>query len=423
MDGEEAWVETLAFMTQSGTRLYSLGARELASLERCFAQDTKTFLARHQAARDEVEDSMWITKYLSYGSYCTILLLAGLRLHWSRLNPDENRFSSGDFVIITGVYLKFGSNLAKVNNSVIKMVRAGVALGRIEQLLNLPEHESKRMAAEKEEAQGSAVPDFSTTVSKDKLVFEGVAFQAKENQPIDSVNFGPTTRFVPLNKIVRVIGGSESQEFAFLALTAGLVSPTSGHRVCPRSVSTIMLSRLPLGYPHITAQDALMLSGLPKDMAERLTIAFDIDPGRFYNRLAPGQSQTLSLVRAILRGADIVVASRSMALVPEVQKRKLTSLLKAWQQGYSYKAIGAWLSGSEDAERGPAKTLVVTEDFQLYNDSKGTIVEININDWLVADTSSTVNSQMSPGTCNRAQVSLDICDGPEMQTTVYGARW
>ena len=49
-------------------------------------------------------------------------------------------FSSGDFVLILGVYEKFGKYVTRVNDSAVKMQKAAVYLRRVCKLLKLREH-------------------------------------------------------------------------------------------------------------------------------------------------------------------------------------------------------------------------------------------------------------------------------------------
>merc|ERR1711970_711774 len=110
MDSEEEWVETFTWVASNSRNLYSLGPRELANVESLFTRQSKIFVKRHQAARDMLHDSEWVTRWMMAMTYVVVITWGAMRLYQDR-ESEIGAFEPGDFVLLLEVYHKFGKYL------------------------------------------------------------------------------------------------------------------------------------------------------------------------------------------------------------------------------------------------------------------------------------------------------------------------
>ena len=139
MDREQAWVETLSWLSMSCYSIFSMGPRELARIENSFAMESAVFVKHHQKARDIVNDSTWITRWLGSIAYILIVMYAGFNLLRHSGSP-EPRFTAGDFALFVKVCDRFHKYLGRVNQSIVLLQKAAVATRRCTDLLNLQEN-------------------------------------------------------------------------------------------------------------------------------------------------------------------------------------------------------------------------------------------------------------------------------------------
>jgi len=391
MDAEQAWVDTFSWLTQSGPKLYSLGPRELARVERRFAAESKLFVGRHQAARDMIEDSVWVTNYMGYAAYCIILVMAAFNLHWSRVT-DSGLFEAGDFVTIISIYSKFGRYLTGVTETVVKLIRASVSLRRIAHLLNLQEHAVRferagvEMTGRKKRASMHR-PDQKG--QRSSICFNQVVFEPPDRRlgmgPMGALDLRDCQLDLPLGKVIHVSGGTEAQELSFLGLAAGIFRASDGVRQCPDNIKIVMVPEVPLGSPHTTAKEALQLAGLSEQVANRLAQALGIDPDLDEMRLGVGQMKALNLARTLLRDPDVLVGARPLDLVHRDSKKSLAHLIRLWQLGVDATTVVAWLSDIDPMHEAAlnvrrhhtSKTLLITgEDFSKIT---GVMPDMKVN--------------------------------------------
>mmetsp|Transcript_115820 Transcript_115820/g.225425 ORF Transcript_115820/g.225425 Transcript_115820/m.225425 type:complete len:1026 (-) Transcript_115820:59-3136(-) len=397
VDAEQAWVDTFAWLTQSGPKLYCLGPRELARVERRFAAESKLFVGRHQAARDMVEDSVWITKYMGYASYLIILVMAAFNLHSARVRGSDS-FEAGDFVSIIRIYDKFGKYLTGVTKTMISLIRAGVSLRRMAQLLNLQENAQRfnRVGLENQGRQRASMHFSDHKGSRSSICFNYVDFEPPERRfglgPMGPLNLRDYKLDLPLGKVILVSGDSESQEMSFLGIAAGIFRPSQGVRQCPDNIKIVMLPEVPLGSPHTTAKEALQLAGLSEQVANRLAQALGVDPDIDEMRLGVGQMKALNLARTLLRDPDVLVSARPLDLVHPDSQRNLAHLIRLWQLGLDSATIVAWLADIDPRHEAIAdvhrhrstKTLLITgEEFSKISgvqpDMKINITKLRTN--------------------------------------------
>jgi len=412
MDGEEAWVDTFSWITQSGPRLYSMGPRELARLERSFTAESKLFVGRHQHARDVMADSIWVTRYLGYVLYCVFLAWAAFKLaegrqHVAAGDHPEMYFGAGDFVVAVRIYGKFGQYLTKLVETIVKMLKASVSLEKVAALLNLPEHRTKYRRAQRDLEQQeyatakSCAMTFPALDCEDKrghVRLEHAGFEPDQASigPMGRLDLSRSTLDIPLGKVIYVRGGSEPEQLTLLAIIAGVLTPSQGSRICPDNIQPAMLSSTPLGCAHTTVVEALQLAGLSPRVAKRLALALGIDPDHQTERLGPAQMQAMALMRLLISNPEMIVAVRPLSVMGRVYQRRMAHLLRAWQLGVMPRTMLSWLAEHDDemvpTKRGPARTLVVTgEEFFNANSEEGgthladVTVRLDTREWQADD--------------------------------------
>eukprot|EP00811_Abedinium_folium_P019533 NODE_2847_length_2132_cov_8.618454.p1 GENE.NODE_2847_length_2132_cov_8.618454~~NODE_2847_length_2132_cov_8.618454.p1 ORF type:complete len:595 (+),score=191.84 NODE_2847_length_2132_cov_8.618454:83-1786(+) len=366
MDAEQAWVDTFGWAAHAGSRLHTLGARELAWLETRFKSESKTFVGIHQVARDRLNDSVWITRWLGAWVYVIVLVMGASKLVVSR-REGSNAFKAGSFMLLLKLSLGFGGSLSKLNGSIIKLQRSAVSIQRLMGLLNIDEHKSLRDLSEEDAVIES--------VSTDSIELDGVSFALPKDrlgdEHLGSLRMISEAVFsVPLNNVIRVTGGDEGVMLTFMALIAGVVQPTEGSLTCPKDLRKVMLPPVTMEVPGMTVSQALQLVDADAHIAHRLARALRLDPERMTNRLAPGQLQVLTLLRTLLRDPSLLALARPFAFVVPADRERLRLLLRMWQRG-GMAQILHWLEyGNADALNLPdtmPRTLVITDEDMAHD--------------------------------------------------------
>jgi len=142
---------------------------------------------------------------------------------------------------------------------------------------------------------------------------------------------GSEIRF-PLGRIVCVKSVHESRLLGILAMVAGVVQPTSGDVFFPEYLRRVMNPTEPVhDVGNLTSLEELLATGVMPRQAAALLKCLDIDPDQIARHLSPGQTQLLTLLRALLRDPEVLVVARPVAFVsPNVQRNAFT-LLRVWQ--------------------------------------------------------------------------------------------
>lgn len=342
MDAEEAWVETFSWASHLGRSMFSFGTRELATLEAKFNYESIRFLKRHWIARDYLNDSTWVTRWLAEIAYVSVFVYGAMKLLTYRVDKQQV-YTTGDYTLALSVFLKFGTSLVKVNESLISLQKSAASIQRVVDMLNLPEHVTMRMelAARRkgfkfdEEAQASCT---------DHIAIYGVEFKAANFAPMQFPVDKAT--IVPLGRVVRVVGGGQGRAWSFMALLAGVLRPRSGMIVRPPSIWAGMSTR-EAAPPGWAVHEVLEMLGTPTNIAKSLAVVLGINPMMRCDQLAPGEMQAVSIARLLLRDPDIVLCDKSMTLMTDWARGRMTKLLRAWQAGGGIERILSWLLADE----------------------------------------------------------------------------
>eukprot|EP00931_Biecheleriopsis_adriatica_P115871 TRINITY_DN91622_c0_g1_i1.p1 TRINITY_DN91622_c0_g1~~TRINITY_DN91622_c0_g1_i1.p1 ORF type:complete len:954 (+),score=157.69 TRINITY_DN91622_c0_g1_i1:142-3003(+) len=377
MDMEEDWVHTLSWCAHAGSSIYSLGTRELAHLETKFTQDSQLFIKRHQAARDVMNDTLWVSNWLGHFAHVLILIIGGMQLISDR-QSQAHTFKVGSFVLLLKLTNEFEKYLAKLNGSILDLQRASVSIQRVRQLLCIVEKQSLRLQT------GDCLPNDTTRI-EGRIELTDVQYIAPSHFIAGDV-LGPlkmisgATCSLPLHRVVCVSGASESTRNTFMALIAKVVPPDEGRVRTPTDMWAVMLPAVPVAIPDVSTMEALHFAGAPMKVATRLSDVLGIPLVGNVNRLPPGQLQTLSIARALLRDPPMLVLDGTLACIQQSRRPRIESLLRAWQHG-GLQLILNWLipgspAAGETAPPSP-RTLVITRaDMQAWD------VHIELNEIL-----------------------------------------
>jgi len=364
MDGETAWVETFSWMCRSARDLYSLGPRELAHIESLFVDQTNQFLSRHVIARDLTNDSAWVTRWLGAIGYLMVMLWGAFRLLQEKTDGSDE-YTTGDYVLLLSVYLKFGRYLNAVNMSIVKMQTAAVSIRRLAALLNLQENRSLyKDEADIELRMMEPLPE-------DVIELRNVRLTFPENKPgglgpMGPINVPLNVR-IPLGHLVTIHGGTEPQRMSFMAVVARILLPTEGEVLTPHHTWTVMMPAVPAELPkNLTVQETLALAGAPNIVAHSFAQVLELDPEKSVEVLAPGETQLLAIARAMLRDPEVLVLIRPFAFVATRHRTRLGRLLRVWQMGGAEGIVetllrlsGRCLKVHDERVRPRARTLIV----------------------------------------------------------------
>jgi len=387
MEAESVWVDTFSWVAESGYGIYSLGPRELAGVERRYTEETKAFVAKHQAARDFANDSVGIARWLGDGVYVTMLLWACTKLAIEK-RDDAVTFKAGSFVVLLKLTYSFGKYLARLCDSFVKLQKATVSMDHVKDLLNMPTQRSfKDLGSHRNQNHDTELPgrrDVDCIEVQDLSWWEAPADGPQfmtYMKPLQMIK-GKVVK-IPLSKVVRITGPSEGQRLTFMALVAKVMHPLQGEVRCSPSVWSIMLPPEALGAPpRITVQEAMALGGNPEHLTSRFATALGLTPSDTVEELTPGEVQVLSIARAMLRDPAVLVLIRPLAHVVPRQREVFRQLLRIWQMGGMPQIMDCFdeqghaeaadvAAPAARASKG-ARTLVVTaEDMDPEPDARG----------------------------------------------------
>jgi len=358
MAAESVWVDTFSWVAHSGQGIYSMGPRELAGVEQRWTAETKAFVAKHQAARDASNDSVWIAKWLGEGVYVTMLLWACMKLVVEKREGNDT-FKAGSFVVLLKLTKSFGKYLAKLCNSFVKVQKAIVSIDSVKDLLNMPTHRYFKESGSHCQMHDEAAHH------NDCIEFRDVRWEPLDEDP-DSTNFmtplcQPMTYMkplqmlqgmvvkIPLNKVVGVSGPSEGMRLTFMALVAKVLRPQKGHVCCSPAAWAIMIPpNAPGAPPGMTVHEAMALGGMSENLASCFASALGLTPSDTVEELTCGERQVLSVGRALLRDPAVLVLVRPLAYVVPQQRAGFQRLLRIWQAG-GMQQIVDWVSGTGNA--------------------------------------------------------------------------
>merc|ERR1712048_1052149 len=100
---------------------------------------------------------------------------------------------------------------------------------------------------------------------------------------------------------------------------------------------------------------------MPAELARRLAIVLDLIPSDSINVLTRGQIQAVSLARALMRDPMVLVLVRPFALMDQLLRRRLQSMLRVWQQGGAQHVVDLLLErpASTVTQRPTKRTVVI----------------------------------------------------------------
>jgi len=369
-----------------------LGPRELAGIEQRWADETKAFATKHQAARDASNDSVWIARWLGDGVYVAMLLWACTKLVVEKRAGDDT-FKPGSFVVLLKLTKSFGKYLAKLCSSYVKLQKATVSIDSVKDLLNMPTHRSFKES-------GSHCNHCQDAARHDCIELREVRWEPLDEDPQSTCFMQPLFQpmlsmkplqmlkgkvaKIPLNKVVRVTGPSEGMRLTFMALVAKVLHPQQGQVCCSPAAWAIMLPPESIGAPPgMTVKQAMGLGGMPEEFVSRFATALGLTLSDTMEELTPGEAQVLSVARALMRDPAVLILVRPIAHLPPEQRAGFRQLLRVWQMGGMQQIVDRVSeAGGSAALHAPARpatssegarrTLVVTaEDMDPEPDAAG----------------------------------------------------
>jgi ABC-type multidrug transport system fused ATPase/permease subunit len=344
--GEAAWMGVFAWLAHSCRTLYGFSAYELMELEKQFKSENTKFVKHHQAQRDFINDTSWVTQWIGEICYCFILWWASNAHHAYKAPGAEHqkmRMSAGEMVLLAGLFKSILHYIQQLNECLISLLRGEVSLGQVEMLLNSKGKD--RFARFHDEAQGK-IQQFEPVKPRpsqngedlrhhgDIIKLSQMSFMPEKGTwvgPFGHIDLSLDVEF-PLGSLVRVSCSDEACRLSFLGAIAGVIHANSGGVVVPLVADKVMVTPI----PHVlagtlTVHQAFTLAGASQDDGLRLAHILGLDPEHVSEHLPPGGIQCLSLGRALLRDPEVLVMARPLAYVPLALRTRMACLLRLWQ--------------------------------------------------------------------------------------------
>jgi len=344
--GESAWMEVFSWLSHARCILYGFGPMELVDIEAQFKSENTKFMGPHQAARDYMNDSRWVTQWLTSIAYCLILLWGGFALYAEREGDPRQtmKMTTGEYVLLMKLFLNIGKYVKSLNDSFATFHRGEVSLGQIERLMNGTKrdrfgadrtNEAKAIERTKsDERQG--------IIRGDTIELRGIEFHPDKSNgvgPLGGVSLTTPVAF-PLGSVVRVAGSDEGARLAFLATVAGVITPKTGDVTAPCTAERVLVPPLPVTLVgRLSVREVFQLAGAKPNDAVHLANIFGLCPNHSSEHLPPGSLQILMIVRALLRDPEVLVLSRPMAYLPHEVRIRIASLLRLWQSSGGLEAM------------------------------------------------------------------------------------
>jgi hypothetical protein len=348
--GESAWMEVFSWLAHSNRIMYGFSPHELTEIEKHFKGTVNKFMKHHQAARDYMNDSTWVTYWLSHISYCLILLWGAFALYSSRV-PGVHAvdMTEGEFVLLSKLFFSIGKYIGRLNLGLVNFLRGEVSLTQVESLLNIKGRdrfaEADKLQA-RNECKEHQVPSDSIEISHAKFTpdkLQGVG-------PFGKLSLSSKVSF-PLGSLVIVAGTDEAARLSFLAAIAGVISPEEGQVDVPLVAERVMVPPMPFSLAgQLTVAEAFALAGASLSDAQRLAHIFGLDPDQGSEHLPPGSMQLLAVGRALLHDPEVLVLPRPMAYVPAPTRTRIACLLRLWQGCGGVNSLLEYLRGHEETE-------------------------------------------------------------------------
>lgn len=364
--GETLWFGSVTWILSNWRQFSGLLWSERVALEkRVIDEEKKKYVPNHQTARDTMNDTSWLVKWIEGVCYCFILLFGVFALIEYRVY-GIGEMTVGTYYACLRICVSVGKSLRKLAASFVDIQRAIVSLREIAALLNQkgqqPHHRDARAWAKSLQDENN--PEFPYQ-GIDRLVLKkGIVFDADMCflRPADQ-KFGMTfgdmqlkkNFTIPFGHTVHVSAKSERVVSTFLALVAGVLTPTGpngeaydidmpGVR-CQFGIMRVMVPMVHAGMgttaPKIIEQ--LEFTGAPKDLCSALAEVAGLDHTEETARLPMGSSQVFSIVKAILVDPDVLCIFRPLALMPLDVRGKVEMLLRLWQAGGGLPRVAEFL--------------------------------------------------------------------------------
>lgn len=135
--------------------------------------------------------------------------------------------------------------------------------------------------------------------------------------------FAPVTATLGGGELVAVVGPSGAGKSTFLAILAGLITPTDGRITSSGDLRACWVTQNPFGVPHRAAVDHVAWAYLARGMTrrhalvlgERLLDRFGLAhvAGNPYRTLSGGQAQRLMLARAVAAAPPVLLVDEPTA--------------------------------------------------------------------------------------------------------------
>jgi len=397
LSAEKSWVDvlvSLSHMTESSTSSgHNFSINQTFAFDRMFTGVHSHFLGPHRRARDWMNDTIWVSTWLSIICYTVFLTWGAFALVSSRAElPNTYHMEAGEYSVLLKIFHKFGMYLTRLTKNWLATKRGLEALRKVSNLMNIG------LAEMLKEGSDSPVPPNATSCAiKLRGVIVGEAkgrFYPLKMRADQEVSF-------PIGRIVHIKATCEGETLTCCGLLAGKIRPLEGTVEIPTFTSTLMNpAHPPSPANNVTVLETLQLAGAPKLEAGRFASVLGLSPDLEVSTLPLGQAKVLSLADAMLRDADILILPFPVSGTPHRLRMKIFKLLRLWHLCGGAKAILERLSDdkvlsapfecdSKDCQV-QLKTLVFTHS-ERYAHSSDLIIDLDAA--LVADSESSPRPQ------------------------------
>jgi len=348
---ESKWTIALTKMISNWRNYWGLCDRERQYMEKRMDKLNKDFLPMHWDARDALNDTNWLPIWVQGIAYSILLILGFYNLIEAQVYGIGS-MEIGTFYALAKIYLHVGKYTTKLSSVFVDMQKAVVSLREISALLNQTDMGSMRMEAV---AWKGRVDEYKTstgirwsdwTRSAPMIIYEKDVCLFRPLHNKRGATFGEfrlATRLeLPLGKVVHVVAENDRVLNTFLAMAAQVAFPTSvdGGRpsagdpkvLVPCGLYLNMIPMTPTPASQVVGEQ-LKLTGAPENLCRKLANACGLNFKMETESLALSSLQILAIVRAILLDPDVLCAIRPLDMVPVNMQRRISDVLRCWQQG------------------------------------------------------------------------------------------
>jgi ATP-binding cassette subfamily B protein len=337
--------------TFSAIRLIKSFAREQAELKRYVDAGQRAMQARIAVTWQQSMFSVAVTAVTILGT-ALILIVGGIRVM-------QGRMTVGSIMVVTGYLAAVYGPLSAIAHTMGQVQGAVAGARRVRTILAMtPEDADPPGAVDATAIRGTvAFEDVSFSYGDKHAVLQGISFEAKPGQMIALVGLtgaGKTTlaslipRFFEATSGRVLIDGRDVREYRIRSLREKIaLVPQDALLLSGTIASNLRYGRLDATDEEV---EAAARAAHAHDFIARLSKQYDTDIAEAGAGLSGGERQRLSVARAILKNAPILILDEPTSSLDAISEEIVFAALRRLRAGRTTIVIAHRLSTIRDAD-------------------------------------------------------------------------